>query len=139
MKSVFQLAVLLIFVAIGAGVYIFWDNLTPGEQHHIVDKAKRGDMTGVGDTVRFKADAEVQRQKEKAGEKLKEAGAAVVDGVTDSIKKAAEDAAENAKKEIAKKTDEALDVKKDDAKNSDAKNAEADGPGKPKGLPKHQQ
>ena len=126
MKSVFQLAVLLVIVGIGVGVYVFWDNLTPGEKHHIVDKAKTGDATGFGDTVRFKAQEEIDRQKKNASEALKEAGTAVVDGVTDSLKKAADEAATNAKKELAKKADEALDVKKEDV-------------GAPKGLPKSQQ
>ncbi len=130
MKSVFQLAVVLVIAAIGAGVYFFWDNLTPGEKHHIVDKAKKGDMTGVGDTVRFMAEGEVQRQKEAAGKKLKEAGDAVVDGVTDSLKKAADDAAKNAKKELAKSADEAL-------KTGSAKPKPK--PGAPKGLPPSQQ
>ncbi len=61
MSALKLLALAVVVIAVGVGVWL-WSGLTPGEQHHIVDKAQRGDAEGLADTVKFKAGEAVDRE-----------------------------------------------------------------------------
>jgi hypothetical protein len=72
---------LLIFIALIGGAaagYYFWGNLTPGEQHHLKDHAKKaveeGDATDLKDAVKFKAGEELDSSKRRLKEKASELG-----------------------------------------------------------------
>ena len=90
-------------VVVGATAvgYVFWSDLDEGERHHLVDKAKRGDAEGFSDTLKFKADEAMERQKVKAAELAKGAASAVVDEANAQVKLAADRAADDAKQRIA--------------------------------------
>lgn len=101
MKFLLKLTLLVVLVGGGFAVYHFWDDLTPGERYHMVDKARRGDIEGFVDTAKLKANEHLETQKQKAAEVLK-----------DLSEKAVDAAAEEAKGLVHNKIDEELGGRK---------------------------
>ena len=88
MKFLFKLFLLTLLVGGLYAAWRFWDDLTPGERYHIVDKAKAGDVEGFADSVKYKADIAIEREKQKAAEALKGVANAAVDSAASGTKKA---------------------------------------------------
>ncbi len=91
MKFLFKLLLLTLLVGGVYAAWRFWDDLTPGERYHIVDKAKVGDVDGLAESVKYKADIAIEREKQKAADALKGAANAAVDSAASGTKKAIED------------------------------------------------
>ncbi len=89
MKFLLKLVVLVVVVGGGVAAYTFWEDLTPGEKYHMVDKARAGDVEGFVDTAKFKAGEHFESQKRKAAETLKELSDKAVDATANEAKKAA--------------------------------------------------
>lgn len=86
MKTLLKLVVLVAVVGGGYFAYTFWDDMTPGERYHILDKARAGDVEGFVDTAKFKADEHLQTQKQKAAEVLKDVSDKAVDAAAKETK-----------------------------------------------------
>lgn len=86
MKTMLKLIVLVAVVGGGYFAYTFWDDLTPGERYHILDKARDGDVEGFVDTAKFKADEHLKTQKQKAAEVLKDVSDKAVDAAAQETK-----------------------------------------------------
>lgn len=86
MKLLLKLTLLAVVVGGGFALYTFWDDLTPGERYHMVDKARRGDIEGFIDTAKFKANEHLETQKQKAAEALKELSDKAVDAAAQETK-----------------------------------------------------
>jgi hypothetical protein len=115
-KTLFKLVLLLVLVGAGVGAYVFWDNLTPGERYHMVDKARSGDIDGLKDNIEHKAGEEIDRQKDKAAEVIKDIGNKAVDAAADGAKQGIDAAADDAKKGIKDQVEDEL--KKQDGPDS---------------------
>jgi hypothetical protein len=90
MKFLFKLLFFSLLIGGCYALWHFWQELTPGERYHIVDKAKTGDVDGFADSVKYKADIAIEREKQKAAEALKEVANAAVDSAATGTKKAIE-------------------------------------------------
>lgn len=115
MKSLIKLVLALAIVGAAVFGYFFWTNMTAGERYHLVDKARSGDVDGLADSVKFKAEEELERQKRKAAEKaseaIKEVSDQIVDETAKRIKEGTDEAAEDAKRKIRDKADRELGTK----------------------------
>lgn len=104
LKSLIRILVVLVVLAVAAFGYVFWTNLTPGEKHHIVDKARSGDVAGFADSVKFKANEELERQKrvarEAAGGVVHDVADQVVDEAAEQLHQQVGDLARRAKKTL---------------------------------------
>lgn len=116
MKTLIKLVIVLAVIGVAVFGYFFWTGMTPGERYHLVDKARSGDVEGLADSVKYKAEEELERQKRKAAEKasdaIKEVGDQLVDETAKRIKEGTDEAAEDAKQKIRDKADQELGIKK---------------------------
>jgi hypothetical protein len=93
-----RLLILVGIIGAAAAGYYFWGNLTPGEQHHLKDHAKKavkeGDASDFKDAVKFKAQEELDTGKEKLKEQAVKFG--------DKARAKADDLKDAAKEELRK-------------------------------------
>jgi hypothetical protein len=131
MKFLLKLVILIVVVAGGAAVYVFWDDLTPGEKYHLVDKARSGDVDGLTDSVKHKAGEHVDRTKKKAADAIQDLSNKAVDAAAEGAKKGIDSAASDAKKNVQSQVEAELKASEKAAVDKAA--AEASGVKKPGG------